>query len=83
MRRLCLRWAHMSEGTFCHAGMAQSDTLPTEDQVAGSIPTESGNILLWRLIIKYSLRSFSLFLRFKKGSCQFLAKECAQYWLIN
>ena len=20
-------------------------------------------------------------LRFKKGSCQFLAKECAQYWL--
>ena len=24
---------------------------------------------------------FSLFCRFKKGSCQFLAKECAQYWL--
>ena len=27
-------------------------------------------------------RSFSPFRWFKKGSCQFLAKECAQYWLI-
>ena len=26
------------------------------------------------------LRSFSPFSWFKKGSCQFLAKECAQYW---
>ena len=30
---------------------------------------------------KYFLRSFSPFRWFKKGSCQFLAKECAQYWL--
>ena len=35
----------------------------------------------WRLIMKYFLRSFSPFRWFKKGSCQFLAKECAQYWL--
>ena len=35
----------------------------------------------WRLIMKCFLRSFSLFRWFKKGSCQFLAKECAQYWL--
>ena len=29
------------------------------------------------------LRSFSPFCWFKKGSCQFLAKECAQYWLTT
>ena len=55
---------------------------PTGDQeVAGSTPAEVGNILLWRLIMKYFLRSFSPFRWYKKGSCQFLAKECAQYWL--
>ena len=42
---------------------------------------EVGNILSWRLIMKYFLLSFSPFRWFKKGSCQFLAKECAQYWL--
>ena len=55
---------------------------PTGDQeVAGSTPAVFGNILSWRLIMKYFLRSFSPFRWFKKGSCQFLAKECAQYWL--
>ena len=55
---------------------------PTGDQeVAGSTLAEVSNILLWRLIMKYFLRSFSPFRWFKKGSCQFLAKECAQYWL--
>ena len=33
------------------------------------------------LIMKYFLWSFSPFCWFKKGSCQFLAKECVQYWL--
>ena len=56
---------------------------PTGDQeVAGSTPAKVGNILSRRLIMKYFLRSFSPFHWFKKGSCQFLAKECAQYWLI-
>ena len=33
---------------------------PTGDQeVAGSTPAEVGNILSWRLIMKYFLRSFS------------------------
>ena len=41
-----------------------------------------GNILSCRLNMKYFLLSFSPFRWFKKGSCQFLAKECAQYWLI-
>ena len=55
---------------------------PTGDQeVAGSTPAEVGNILSWRLIMKYFLRSFSPFRWFKKGSCQFLAEECAQCWL--
>ena len=31
--------------------------------------------------LKYFLQSFSPFRWFKKGSYQFLAKECAQYWL--
>ena len=42
----------------------------------------------WKSVDIYSschpetfLWSFSLFRWFKKGSCQFLAKECAQYWL--
>ena len=35
---------------------------PTGDQeVAGSNPAEVGNILSWRLIMKYFLRSFSPF----------------------
>ena len=35
---------------------------PTGDQeVASSTPTEVGNILSWRLIMKYFLRSFSPF----------------------
>ena len=48
---------------------------PTGDQeVAGSTPAVVGNILSWRMIMKYFLRSFSPFRWFKKGSCQFLAK---------
>ena len=55
---------------------------PTWDQeVAGSTPAKVGNILSWRLILKYFLRLFSPFYWFKKGSCHFLAKECTQYWL--
>ena len=65
--------------TLSHRGRL---TCPTGDQkIAGSAPAEVGNILSWRLIMKYFLLSFSPFRWFKKGSCQFLAKECAQYWL--
>ena len=38
-------------------------------------PHGIGNILLWRLIMKYFLWSFSHFCWFKKGSCHFLAKN--------
>ena len=70
--------------TFTIAGFsALSDARPTVDQVvAGSIHAGSGNILSWILITKYFLRSFSSFRWFKKGSRQFLAKECAQV-LVN
>ena len=44
------------------ASVAQLDARPTGDQeVAGSTPTEVGNILSWGLIMKYFLRSFSPF----------------------
>ena len=54
---------------------APSDWSPGGRAVAGSAPAEVGNILSWRLIMKYFLRSFSSFRWFKKGSCQFLAKR--------
>ena len=47
----------------------------------GFDPHRVSNILSWRLIMKYFLWSFSPFHWFKKGSGQFLAKECTQYWL--
>ena len=44
------------------ASVAQLDARPTGDRdVAGSNPAEVGNILSWRLIMKYFLRSFSPF----------------------
>ena len=64
------------------ASVAQLDARPTRDQeVTGSISDEVGNILSWKLITKYFLRSFSPFRWFENGSCQFHAKEYAQYWL--
>ena len=64
-----------------HRWLSWMRRLTGDQEVAGSTPAEVGNILSWRLIMKYFLRSFSPFRWFKKGSCQFLVKECAQYWL--
>ena len=62
--------------------VVQLDARLTGDQeVAGSPPAESAAYFHGDLIMKYFLRSFSPFRWFKKGSCQFLAIECAQYWL--
>ena len=42
--------------------VAQLDACPTGDEEsAGSTPAEAGNILSWRFIVKYFLRSFSPF----------------------
>ena len=78
----CPKISNTLFNTFCWPLWLSWMRRPTGDQeVAGSTPAEVGNILSWRLIMKYFLRSFSPFCWFKKGSCQFLAKECAQYWL--
>ena len=62
--------------------LAQLDARPTDDQeIAGLTPTRSATFFRGDLIMKYFLRSFSPFRQLKDGSCQFLAKECAQYWL--
>ena len=65
-----------------HLTRDQEVAVSTPDQeVMGLTPAKVGNILSWRLSMKYFLRSFSPFCWFKKGSCQFLVKEWAQYWL--
>ena len=44
------------------ASVVQSDVCPTGDQeVTGLMTSGSGNILSWRLIMNYFLRSFSPF----------------------
>ena len=74
---LCIIYDLMSTLCYCRPRRLSWMRCPTGDQeVAGLTPAEVGNILLWRLIMKYFLRSFSPFRWFKKGSCQFLAKEC-------
>ena len=56
----------------------------TDDQeIVGSTPAGLATSFHGDLIMKYFLQSFSPFRWFKKGSCQFLVKECAQYWLTN
>ena len=53
----CKRFKIKKDGNFI-----ETNTLLTGDQeVAGSTPAEVGNILSWRLIMKYFLRSFSPF----------------------
>ena len=48
--------------TYWPASVAQLDAHPTGDQeVARSTPAEIGDILSWRLIMKYFLLSFSPF----------------------
>ena len=55
-------WKDFIFSTLEHAqaSVVQSDARPTGDwEVGGSIPAGLDNILLWRLIMKYFLRSFS------------------------
>ena len=63
------------------ASLAQSCASDWWSGDCGFDPHQVSNILSWRLIMKYFLWSFFPFCWFKKGSCQFVAKECAQYWL--
>ena len=51
---------------------------PTGDQeIAGSVPTGSGNILSWRLIMKYFLQSLSPLRWFKSGNAEILVNHLA------
>ena len=77
---LVIIWRNL-QALFCGAGnVAQLDAHPTGDQeVVGSSPSGSATLFYGDLIIKYFLQSFPPSL--PKGSCQFLVKECAQYWL--
>ena len=84
-KTICMKYQSLISGknkeniSNCHlifllpsicAGLGGSVGCPTGDQeVAASSPA-------------WSATSFvEIWLWFKKGSCQFLAKECAQYWL--
>ena len=74
------KFSPFSVGPFWLAPVSSDNILsysPVDNPLKHS--QKYGNILSWRLIMKYFLRSFSPFRWFKKGSCQFL--ECAQYWL--
>ena len=62
-----------------HAGLGGSVGC-TSDWWSGGFgfgPHRVGYIHYWRLVMKYFLWSFSPLRWFKKGSCQFLMKECA------
>ena len=62
------------------ASVAQSDTRSTGDQkIVGLIPAGCGNILSWKLIMKYVLRLSSPLIQ---DGQMFLAKEYAQV-LVN
>ena len=61
--------------------MAQSDAHLTGDQeITGSIPVGSGSILLWRLIVKYFLRSFPS-ADSRRTVASFCQKNVHNYWL--
>ena len=58
------------------ASVAQLDARPNGDQeIAGSTPAVVGNILSWRLIMKYFLRSFSPFADSRRAVVSFWRKN--------
>ena len=61
--------------------MAHLDARPTGDQEELGTATGLATFFCGDLIKNYFLWLLFPFRGFKKGSCQFLAKECAQYWL--
>ena len=60
--------------------VAKSDACQTGDQVAGLILAESGKILLWRLIMKYSMVILSFLLN-EDGQISLSGKYVHKCWL--
>ena len=52
-----------------------------DQEMAGAVLTGSGNILLWRLIMKYFLLSFSPFTDSRRAVVSFWQKNVHKYWL--
>ena len=66
--------------------MAQLDAHPTGDQeVAGSTPACSATFFRGDPRCDHEIFSMVILslLLIQEGQCQFLAKECAQYWLTT
>ena len=83
---MSLRWANRGPGASCFffTSLGGSVGCASDWWLRGwefNTTPQVGNILSRKLIMKYFLWSFFPFCWYKKGSCQFLAKECAQYWL--
>ena len=78
---ICFLWRNISKKPY--TGLSSSVGWVSNWWLGGCgfDPHRVGNILSWRLIMKYFLQSVSPFRWFKKGSHQFLVKECTQYWL--
>ena len=78
---------HTDRSQTLHKGtlpalVAELDAHPTGDpEVVDTTPARSATFFGGDLIMKYFLWSFSPYRLYKKGSCQFLVKDCAQYWL--
>ena len=67
---------HILSTTFLSASVAQLDARPTGNQeFAGSTPVESGTFFRGDLIMKYLLRSFSLFLLIQRAVMSFWLKN--------
>ena len=74
---LIKKYCHFSAGLGCSVGCA----VRLETRRSRVQPRRGRQHFSWRLIMKYFLQWFSPLHWFKKGSCHFLAKEYAQYWL--
>ena len=61
--RAVIRYSYLKGKTGCRRPrwLSWMRRLTGDQEVAGSTPAEVGNILSWRLILKYFLRSFSPF----------------------
>ena len=70
-------------GFFLPALMAQLDARPTGDQEVGVRPLQGWQHSFMEIDHKIFFSVIFSLLLIQEGSCQFLEKECAQYWLTT